>query len=742
MASTLCSIPEGYPAEIIGYADPWIASPGDMVEIKVSSTAARYCYRTVRLIQGLDVPNAAKVHVEEVLKIHKNELPGRFQQAHPGSYGVVPGLIFRPDEAGVAVSFFAQPYLIDPGHDQTMVSLVDREGHSGVSIVLRDGGYFAVRIGIGQRLIDAAVDYSILRKQWIKINIVVLNSTVDVTIEPVLHLGQKRGQYHQQHIELPAPMILPPMADLVIAALRPRPGLKASDFFNGRIESLRVSACGASQRLLVDLDFSLKISSDNIVDISGNGGHGSLINAPSRAVRGHNWDGSETDWTKAKYDYGAIHFHEDDLDDANWDTDFAIEIPQDARSGAYAVEVCSTEDPSVKDSIVFFVRPRQDSTAKLALVLSTFTYTAYANEHMYDQSKSSQLALIGQSDPRADSDFRRMVRRTDLGLSLYDVHRDGSGSVFSSTKRPVLNVRPGFHHWAFNRPREFSADLLMIGFLEQLGIPYDVTVDHELHAQGVRAIERYSTVITGSHPEYPTLQSLNAYSEFAARGGNIMYLGGNGFYWLSVLDPANPHRLEVRRGDQGVRTFQLPGGERHHSLNGAQGGLWRSRGRAANYLFGVGCCGEGIGPGVPFRRTAHAADARFAWVFEGIGEDELIGEHGFGGGASGDEIDRYDVEHGSPESAVVLATSIGHPDGFALFPEDIGFQELAVTGSQTNKIRSDIVIYETPAGGQVFSVGSMNWYCSLGWDSYDNNVARLTGNVIRKFTGSQKSTWV
>ncbi len=35
MASTICAIPEGYPAEIIGYADPWIVSPGDEVEIKV-----------------------------------------------------------------------------------------------------------------------------------------------------------------------------------------------------------------------------------------------------------------------------------------------------------------------------------------------------------------------------------------------------------------------------------------------------------------------------------------------------------------------------------------------------------------------------------------------------------------------------------------------------------------------------------------------------------------------------------
>ena len=36
MASTICAVPDNYPAEIIGYADPWIANPGDHVAIKVS----------------------------------------------------------------------------------------------------------------------------------------------------------------------------------------------------------------------------------------------------------------------------------------------------------------------------------------------------------------------------------------------------------------------------------------------------------------------------------------------------------------------------------------------------------------------------------------------------------------------------------------------------------------------------------------------------------------------------------
>lgn len=81
-----------------------------------------------------------------------------------------------------------------------------------------------------------------------------------------------------------------------------------------------------------------------------------------------------------------------------------------------------------------------------------------------------------------------------------------------------------------HRPREFSADLLNIGFLENFGIDYDIITDHDLHISGYKAVKNYDVLITGCHPEYPSLESLNTYTAFVKHGGNIMYLGGNGFY--------------------------------------------------------------------------------------------------------------------------------------------------------------------------------------------------------------------
>lgn len=141
---------------------------------------------------------------------------------------------------------------------------------------------------------------------------------------------------------------------------------------------------------------------------------------------------------------------------------------------------------------------------------------------------------------------------------------------------------------------------------------------------------------------------------------------------------------------------------------------------------------------MPYKRTDASKDAALGWMFEGITEDDLLGEYGFGGGASGDEIDKCDYGIGSPHNTIIVATSTGHPDEFAMFPEDVIIPFQDVLGTQTREVRSDVTYYESGGGGAVFSVGSMNWLCSLGWDRFQNNVARLTGNVLREFVRRQK----
>ncbi|KAG6365765.1 hypothetical protein INS49_007376 [Diaporthe citri] len=761
--------------EIIGYADPWIASPGQRVSVKVSSTVPRFTWSLARVIQGFEHPKAPDVKYETVISPPPDSaaISGSYKKAVCGSFAVVRSWerYLRKHIIGLRLSCYVQPWLPEASHQQVLISTLDVENSSGVAIYLSASGTIGFYVGTGTSVEQGDTEIRLRRWKWAELHVSVLSDNLSIDVTHLERLTETAPGPSHYSYRMSSPVQLDGRKPLTMAAGfffdAKTSATLATNMFNGRLDSPRIDTTrdGLAYKTWAKFDFALDMSSDRIVDTSGNANHGDLVNSPTRAVKGYSWDGSEPDWTKARYGYGAIHFHDDDLDDAGWETDFSFEVPRDAVSGAYAVVVQSIDhSEQISDHIIFFVRPAaldvptDSSGPKAAIVLSTFTYLAYANERMYDQNRASRISIAGGIQAEKDPLWRHMVRRPDLGCSVYDDHNDGSGCVFSTAKRPILNIRPRYVNWAFNRPREFSADQLMIGFLEEkLGRGgYDVLTDHDLHTYGVKALERYRVVVTGSHPEYPTLEVINAYAAFARNGGHLMYLGGNGFYWCSVVDSHRPHRLEVRKGDQGCRSTELPAGERVHSLNGAQGGLWRSRGRTPQSLFGIGSCACGIGPGVPYRFVDHitsSSSSAWTWLLDGLrpetGEERgnsvdgfLIGTEGFGGGASGDEIDRMDLRLGTPVNTVLLATSTGHDDSFGVFNEEVMFPMVDTVGTTCDKVRSDMVVYETCGGGSVFSVGSINWYCSLGWDKYENNVARITWNVLKEFIrrGDERST--
>lgn len=699
--------------QLCGYTGNWVVAPGESVDVYVSSTAATYRHRIVRLVQGFEHDKAPAVDYQVVADDNEQH-DGRPQYANMGSYGLFDAEL---DAASLAMDIWVYPTMVDAEAAQTIFAAED--GVYGCALSLTKGS-IAVSYGDGTRSAQVATGIVLPRWRWTKLSLRIADGAFNLDAHTAPRVVQQSPP--DASASGPCAAVFKKLTQLVFGATRLGPVF--GKHFNGKIDSPAIQSGGHTYKF----DLSQYMTSNEFAE-TVTGRKGTFVNAPTRGVRGWNWDGSECDWTKADYGYGAVHFHEDDLEDAAWEKDFTVAVPESCRSGVYAVHIYA--DKESYDYITFFVRPRPQSRAKVAMVLPTFTYMAYANEHMYDQDRPSKMTVSGDLPIKKDHNFEKIESRLDLGLALYDVHKDGSGTTYSSYKRPILNARFGYVHWGLLRPRELSADLLMLNFLEnELKVDYDVLTDHDLNEFGVEALENYSTVITGCHPEYHTHESYSAFRMFAEKGGNIMYLGGNGFYWAIACNPKNPHLIEVRRGDQGCRSFGLPGGERVHSIDGKQGGLWRSRGLAANYLFGVGCCAFGTGPGVSFRKLP--VPKSLSWVWAGI-EGEVFGEEGFGGGASGDEIDRYDALLGSPENATVLATSVGHPDDFALFNEDSMFPMINTLGSQTDRIRSDIVLYDTEFGGSVFSVGSINWYCSLGWNGYQNPVARLTRNILLQF---------
>src|SRR5262249_50471610 len=127
-------------------------------------------------------------------------------------------------------------------------------------------------------------------------------------------------------------------------------------------------------------DLGADPSSDSIPDMSGNGHDGFAINLPTRAVTGHNWSGRGTDYKLPPEEDTAAHLHDDELDEARWAADLPLTVPEDLRSGIYAVHLQTDAD---EDYVPFIVSPRRGQpSAQIAVLLPTFTYLAYANEHV------------------------------------------------------------------------------------------------------------------------------------------------------------------------------------------------------------------------------------------------------------------------------------------------------------------------------------------------------------------------
>ena len=121
----------------------------------------------------------------------------------------------------------------------------------------------------------------------------------------------------------------------------------------------------------------------------------------------------------------------------------------------------------------------------------------------------------------------------------------------------------------------------------------------------------------------------------------------------------------------------------------------------------------GVAKGAGYRTTGEGiSDPRVSFVFRGLNSEEIIGDFGIvQGAASGDEIDRLDYELGTPRNTIMIATTVlagGHSDDYLLFNEETLFPMVNTTGSTSDKIRSDMVFFETPSHGAVFSVGSIN----------------------------------
>ena len=735
-----------YRRRILGYADRIVARPGDELGFKIGLEGhEHFDFKVVRVVCGVETPQGAPYREVEIETAADGRHPGRFQRIDAGSYGVVPGAPVLDRLSSFTFQAYVMPTLPGDG-EQALFGRGAGPNRPGFAAVIDADGALALTMSDGGKPVTVSTGVPLAAWKWTFVSASYDAATGGVALrqEPEeRHVSA--GGFARAAGEAPRGVAFAAEHDLHIAAWREgrhedgRP--RMTKHFNGRIDSpllaSKALAPGDATRLdrrdparadwLVGAwDFGRDVPTGTFPDLSGNNLRGRLVNLPTRAVTGRLWDGSHHDWTRKPEHYGAVHFHDDDLYDADWETTVSATVPETLKSGVYAAR-CRAGDDELH--IPFYVRPAPGAPrAKIAFLASTATYLAYANNHWQIDEEKAEVKRGRAVAYTADELF--LNERRDLGLSTYDTHRDGSGAVYSSRLRPiVLNFNPKSPIWSFN------ADTHVTAWLEHAGFDFDVATDEDLHYEGVAALRDYGVVVTGAHPEYWTTDMWDALAAYIDRGGRMMYLGGNGFYWRFAYHPERPGTaIEVRRAESGARFWAARPGEYRHGFDGEPGGLWRRIGRPPQSLVGVGTFATGFDRcGWYVKEPGVDENPRAAWIFEGV-EGDVFGDFGvLGGGAAGIELDGADESLGTPPDAIVLARSDGHSAYYMQSPEEIVFNHAAVTGDANRRVRADMIYAARPSGAGVFATGSISWAASLGWNGYDNDVARITGNVLRRF---------
>ena len=730
--------------KIVGYSDKLSVAPGDTVAFMVSCEggADRFRADIVRLICGDDNAAHPGYRDEPVESPVDGEYPGRRQIIHAGSYVVAPRAPLPDDPHSFTLQAMIWP--TTPGRGaQTLLGAWSEDERAGFALIVDAGGALALRLGDGAGgVAEVSTGVPLIAREWCfaAASYDAGAGVVRVVQEPLrAYAGADTRATVESRTEIaPSGHGATPFMIAAHFGGTDHGRIVGRGHYNGKIDSPRVANRALVRDAMRSLheapleveglaaawDFSRDIPGERVVDLSPNGFHGRAVNLPARAMTGHNWTGAEMNWRNAPEQYGAIHFHDDDLYDAGWEANFTLTVPDGMRSGVYAARVAADGD---EDHILFFVRPsRGTATAPLAFIASTATYMAYGNNHT---AFDAELREVGRGELiklRKDDLFLNEHR--EFGLATYDHHSDGSGSCYSSRLRPILNMRPKTYQWSFN------ADTHITDWLEAGGIAYDVITDEDLHREGLAILAPYRAAMTGTHPEYVSTPMWDAIDAYLGQGGRLMYMGGNGFYWRIAYRGEDTTALEVRRAETGTRAWAAEPGEAYHGFTGEYGGLWLRLGRPPQSLVGVGYIAQGFDAATCYRRRPGSFDLRASWIFDGVGPDEAIGDFGLiYGGAAGSEIDRHDRRLGSPPHALVLASSETHTNVYYTAIEN-ETEMMPMLGAPENEgIRADMVFFETPGGGAVWSTGSIAWSGSLSHDGYDNNVARITRNVLERF---------
>jgi hypothetical protein len=185
------------------------------------------------------------------------------------------------------------------------------------------------------------------------------------------------------------------------------------------------------------------------------------------------------------------------------------------KSGYYLLELREKPSASVYQ-IPFIVRPRK--APRVAFVAATNTWQAFndfGGKNFYFDRQSSK-GLVARNEA-----LNGIL--SSLGLPPLPIHLPHARLL--QLDRPISESRPDVPHHSHLLRAEWN----LAAFADANGVGYGVYTDDDL-TEGSNIMDA-SIIVFGAHTEYWTQQMMDTLAAYIAKGGRVVFAGGNSMFF-------------------------------------------------------------------------------------------------------------------------------------------------------------------------------------------------------------------
>ena len=434
--------------KIFGYTDKISVKQGEKINFHVSADGTKTAQaQLVKLIHGDGHPDGPGYLDEKIDDKINGEWSVEKQFTQLGSF-----LKVNDPENKLAIDGdftifgYICPSTPKTGHHQWIFSRWNNKTNEGYGIGINKDGYFELAVGDGKEVDYLISELPMIKKVWYFVAATFNYKTGDATLyqEGVLTrynslLGKVVPYDYRSHTKTTfrfkqknnpkTPFIVSGAYDLhelrghfisgTYAGKVDRHGICNKVLSKEDLDKIRDGELPEKNSILAYWDTTVGFSDNGInntvIDIGPNKLNSEGHNHPVRAMTGWNWNGKNDNFRLAPKEYGGIDFHPDAITDAKWKVTNSMTIPEDLKSGVYAIRLRSGPGTGLSEEyIVFFVRPKKPKS-KICFLVPTASYLAYANEKLSFEAVIIQ-PMTGQPPTITDIDIEQ-YKNPEFGLS-------------------------------------------------------------------------------------------------------------------------------------------------------------------------------------------------------------------------------------------------------------------------------------------------------------------------------------